>query len=222
MGNRTPAIEYLVSCSSVSVAGFELSCYNRAANLRKQLYQVLEDWIREEVDARLAGWVRQQQKVDRVVPGLCGSSDHGPGVLALSPQNPATNVMSSPHPPNLPAASTLDLPGSPRSFSPGWRRNINCNRRLSPSRPRQKSIPPDLELLTPFVPGSLNGSGSRVGETMNNRRKRFIDKPRPRTAPRFKMKQHKICIRGSDARKGLMLDLAALTKLADMSTCDPE
>jgi hypothetical protein len=60
-------LPYLATCSEMSLESVELSRLNRAANLRKEFHQILEDWIDSEVDARLARslleWKREQETV---------------------------------------------------------------------------------------------------------------------------------------------------------------
>jgi hypothetical protein len=62
MRNSKPSLEYLTTCSQTSLEAFELSRYNRVANLRKQLRDLVEEWIDAEVDARLARWIRDQKQ----------------------------------------------------------------------------------------------------------------------------------------------------------------
>ena len=50
-------LEYLITSSRSSLEGFELARLNRAANLKKELRQILEEWVQTEADARLARWV---------------------------------------------------------------------------------------------------------------------------------------------------------------------
>jgi len=54
MGATRPPLEYLLTSSHMSLESVELARLNRAANLRKELHQVVEEWIDAEVDARLA------------------------------------------------------------------------------------------------------------------------------------------------------------------------
>jgi hypothetical protein len=54
MSDTHPPLEYLITCSEPGLESFELSRMNQAANLRKQLRQIVERWIESEVDARVA------------------------------------------------------------------------------------------------------------------------------------------------------------------------
>lgn len=57
MRDSEAPIEYLVTSSQTSLEAFELARLNRCANLRKELREVLEEWLQMEVDARLARWI---------------------------------------------------------------------------------------------------------------------------------------------------------------------
>ena len=57
-----PTVAYLFSCSKESLESFELSRLNRAANLRKELRQITEEWIQAEVESRLARWILEQRR----------------------------------------------------------------------------------------------------------------------------------------------------------------
>ena len=52
-----PPLEYLVTSSQVALESFELARLNRTANLRKEMREILEEWVQMEVDARLARWI---------------------------------------------------------------------------------------------------------------------------------------------------------------------
>jgi len=54
MSDTRPPLEYLITCSEAGLESFELSRMNQAANLRKTLRQIVEQWIESEVDAHVA------------------------------------------------------------------------------------------------------------------------------------------------------------------------
>ena len=54
MGATRPSLDYLATCSEMSLESVELSRLNLAANLRKEFHEILEEWIDSEVDARMA------------------------------------------------------------------------------------------------------------------------------------------------------------------------
>ncbi len=63
--SQLPApFDYLATCSEPSLESFELSRFNRIANLRKELRQILNEWIEAEVEARLARWLLNQRRLD--------------------------------------------------------------------------------------------------------------------------------------------------------------
>jgi hypothetical protein len=52
-----PPLEYLVTASQTSLEAFELAQLNRSANLRKELRDILDEWLQTEVDARVSRWI---------------------------------------------------------------------------------------------------------------------------------------------------------------------
>jgi hypothetical protein len=63
MGVTRPSLDYLATCSEMSLESVELSRLNLAANLRKHFEEILEEWIDTEVDARLARAVLEWRRV---------------------------------------------------------------------------------------------------------------------------------------------------------------
>ena|SRR5438309_11586802 len=59
----TPPWDYLHDASDPSLESFELSRLNHAANLRKEIAALLEQWIEETAAALLARWVREDRKL---------------------------------------------------------------------------------------------------------------------------------------------------------------
>jgi hypothetical protein len=68
MGDTRPPLEYLVSCSASALESMELARLNRASNLRKEIRQILEEWINSEVDARLARWILEFRRTQQFGP----------------------------------------------------------------------------------------------------------------------------------------------------------
>lgn len=64
MGPVCPSFEYLEMCSEASLESYELSRLNRAANLRKEMRQLIDEWIDCEVGARIARWMLESRRVD--------------------------------------------------------------------------------------------------------------------------------------------------------------
>lgn len=94
MRKKSAPFQYLLECSPMSLEDFELARLDRAANLRRQLRDIVEEWIDAEVEARLSHWVRENRRdsgQDASMP------EHTPGApnskLALLPGSADTDVM---------------------------------------------------------------------------------------------------------------------------------
>jgi len=70
MGDARPAHEYLVACSNMSLESFQISRMNQAANLRKQVRALVDQWIEAEVDAGLSRWMLECRRTGAAPPGL--------------------------------------------------------------------------------------------------------------------------------------------------------
>jgi len=62
MRKKSAPFQYLLECSQMSLEDFELARLDRAANLRKQLRDIAEEWVEVEVEAQLAHWVRGNRR----------------------------------------------------------------------------------------------------------------------------------------------------------------
>jgi hypothetical protein len=60
-GTRT-ALEYLVACSEMSLEAFQISRMNQAANLRRQVRLLVDQWIEAEMDAGISRWMLERQR----------------------------------------------------------------------------------------------------------------------------------------------------------------
>lgn len=58
-----PPWDFLHNASVPSLESFELSRLNHTANLRKEIAALLEQWIEESAEARLARWLREDRKL---------------------------------------------------------------------------------------------------------------------------------------------------------------
>ena len=56
-----PPLEYLRQASPASLQSFELSRLNHAANLRREISALIDQWIQESSEAMLARWVLDQR-----------------------------------------------------------------------------------------------------------------------------------------------------------------
>jgi hypothetical protein len=99
MGTRrvTPPWDYLQQASIASLESFELSRLNHAANLRKEIAALLEQWIEEAAEALLARWLRENHKSAQeasqpldILPEICKPALTAP---------PAEPMAVRPHPP---------------------------------------------------------------------------------------------------------------------------
>jgi hypothetical protein len=57
-----PPWEFLLSASRNSLQSYELSRLSHAANLRKEITQLLDSWLEENSAAMLARWLMQQRE----------------------------------------------------------------------------------------------------------------------------------------------------------------
>ncbi len=75
MGIASP-LEYLLTSSEAALETFELSRLNKSANLRKELRDVVEEWIEAEIQSRLARWILDCRRTQaaRADAGLSGPS----------------------------------------------------------------------------------------------------------------------------------------------------
>jgi hypothetical protein len=70
MSDTRPALEYLVACSDMSLESFQISRMNQAANLRRQVRALVDQWIEAEVDAVLSRWMLEFRRTDAATPTL--------------------------------------------------------------------------------------------------------------------------------------------------------
>ena len=64
MKTSKPMLEYLATCSTISLQSFQLARLNDRANLRKELIDVVDELIEADIQSRIAEWIlvyRQQQ-----------------------------------------------------------------------------------------------------------------------------------------------------------------
>jgi hypothetical protein len=67
MPNRPsdPASDYLHTASNASLESFELTRLNHAANLRREIAALIDQWIDETVQARLARCILEERALKR-------------------------------------------------------------------------------------------------------------------------------------------------------------
>jgi hypothetical protein len=74
-----PPWEFLLSASRNSLQSYELSRLSHAANLRKEITQLLDSWLEENTAAMLARWLMQQRETS-------AARDHGAAERSENPQ----------------------------------------------------------------------------------------------------------------------------------------
>jgi hypothetical protein len=122
MGIASP-LEYLVTSSEAALETFELARLNKTANLRKELRDVVEEWIEAEIQSRLARWIldcRRTQAARSDVDPSGASANLSAKTVAASLLLPFDDPMNSQELPSkpasvkpIPARSALDSRDSP-------------------------------------------------------------------------------------------------------------
>lgn len=69
MERTRPPLDYLLSCSEASLESFEMSRLNRIANLRRELRDLLDEWMEAEVNARVARWLLECKRAESRATG---------------------------------------------------------------------------------------------------------------------------------------------------------
>lgn len=62
MKTTKPMLEYLSTCSKISLESFELARLNDRANLRKHMIELLDELIEVDIQARVAEWILAQRR----------------------------------------------------------------------------------------------------------------------------------------------------------------
>jgi hypothetical protein len=88
MSDTQPPLEFFLTSSATGLQSFELSRMNRAANLRKELRQIMEEWIQAEVNARFARWVLESRRPQALA--------HRADLLTAGDAQPARSPACSP------------------------------------------------------------------------------------------------------------------------------
>ncbi len=72
-----PPWEFLLSASRNSLQSFELSRLAHAANLRKEIGALLDQWMEENAAAMLARWLMEQRDRSARVPDALAAAESG-------------------------------------------------------------------------------------------------------------------------------------------------
>src|SRR6266849_2996792 len=62
MSEPRPVVTFLMGCSKSSLESFELARLNQIANLRKELRDLVDNWVNAEVEARLARMILDERR----------------------------------------------------------------------------------------------------------------------------------------------------------------
>jgi hypothetical protein len=57
MKNELPPLEYLLECSRTSLGSFRYAQLTRAANRRKEIKSIVDEWVEAQALALLANWL---------------------------------------------------------------------------------------------------------------------------------------------------------------------
>jgi hypothetical protein len=79
-----PPWEFLLSASRTSLQSYELSRLSHAANLRKEIGQLLDSWLEENTAAMLARWLMEQDERPAQVTADVDSATCEPQAVAAS------------------------------------------------------------------------------------------------------------------------------------------
>src|ERR1051325_4269815 len=71
-----PPWEFLLSASRNSLQSYELSRLSHAANLRKEISQLLDSWLEENTAAMLARWLMEQRERPADASAAAESATH--------------------------------------------------------------------------------------------------------------------------------------------------
>ncbi|MGB6482686.1 MAG: hypothetical protein WBE86_04280 [Candidatus Acidiferrales bacterium] len=102
MKTTKPMLEYLATCSKVSLESFELARLNDRANLRKHMVELLDEIIEVDIQARVAEWALVHRRRQAAMPRAPrrvrrnGSDDSDSISLPLLPANSDADGLDSP------------------------------------------------------------------------------------------------------------------------------
>jgi len=89
-----PPWEFLLSASRNSLQSYELSRLSHAANLRKEIGQLLDSWLDENSAAMLARWLMEQRERPPHVQDAPQASEVKPGDPPAGAHSVSDNVLA--------------------------------------------------------------------------------------------------------------------------------
>lgn len=91
-----PPWEFLLSASRNSLQSYELTRLSHAANLRKEISVLLDQWLEENTMAMLARWLMEQRERPGQVADAHSSADHGRNAMHTVSDNFFADEAASP------------------------------------------------------------------------------------------------------------------------------
>jgi hypothetical protein len=166
MGSVPPQLDFLATFSEASLESFELSRMNLVANLRKELHQLVDQWIEAEIESRIARWLLKSRGATSCDPD---SISREPSLKPLAIRPTPGHVVSpagSDSTANAVAEPKRGLKVSPRC--PGIRRPVPpyTASRSAPEMPLQSSLFPEDESAGQATPPTA--TADRACETLRS------------------------------------------------------
>ena len=116
-----PPLDYLRAASRSSLQSFEMARLNHAANLRREIAALIDQWIQETSEATLARWMLDHQKSLQESPSSSWNDTVSPSresAADLLPPPPAAPVDIVPAPPRFSDARPIRGPIKRKSQKP--------------------------------------------------------------------------------------------------------
>lgn len=104
-------LDYIATCSKMSLESFELARLNDRANLRKQMIEILDELIEVDIQARVAEWVLVQRRSQEQLQSPEGQLRHPP--QHAHRHKPFQGVGASASAPRLPTNEPANADGFP-------------------------------------------------------------------------------------------------------------
>jgi hypothetical protein len=96
----TPPLDYLEAASRASLQSFELTRLNHAANLRREIAALIDQWIQETSEAMLARWMLDHHKSLQSSPisstEVVRTMIDPAATLFPEPQSPMADIVPAP------------------------------------------------------------------------------------------------------------------------------
>src|SRR5215469_3474382 len=85
MKTTKPLLEYLATCSKISLESFELARLNDRANLRQRIIELMDELVEVDIQARIAEWILVHR---RRRTAIRRRSPRNPSVVLKAPSLP--------------------------------------------------------------------------------------------------------------------------------------